>query len=53
MNLLDGLDYFKTCSDSDWQFTLRVEKSAAEVVTFVSRQDDRPSRVHSPPRIIY
>jgi len=43
MNLLDGLEYFKTYDDSDWQFTLEVEKSAVEVVKLISQQGSRPS----------
>jgi hypothetical protein len=27
MTLLDGLNYYKTCSNSDWNRTLRVERS--------------------------
>jgi hypothetical protein len=43
MDLLDGLEYFKTYDDSDWQFTLKVENSAVEVVTLISQQGSRPS----------
>jgi hypothetical protein len=43
MNLLDGLEYFKTYDDSDWQFTLEVEKSAVEVIRLISQQGSRPS----------
>lgn len=43
MNLLDGLDYFKTDSDSDWQFTLKVESSANEVLKLISLYDDQPN----------
>jgi hypothetical protein len=36
MNLLDGLNYYKQCSDSDWHFTVRVESSAVEVLKMIS-----------------
>ena len=37
--MLDGLNYYKEYSDSDWQFTLEVESSARRGVEF-----DRASR---------
>jgi hypothetical protein len=42
MNLLDGLNYYKQGSDSDWQFTLKVEGSAREVLGLMALQGDRP-----------
>ncbi|HEX7423134.1 MAG TPA: hypothetical protein VF311_04490 [Terriglobales bacterium] len=42
MNLLDGLNYFKEYSDSDWQFTLQVESSAVEVLKLISQHGDQP-----------
>jgi hypothetical protein len=43
MNLLDGLNYYKEYSDSDWQFTLEVESSAREVLSLIALQGDRPN----------
>jgi hypothetical protein len=43
MNLIDGLKYFKECSDSDWQFTLQVESSAVEVLKLISQHGDQPN----------
>jgi hypothetical protein len=42
MNLLDGLNYYKEYSDSDWQFTLEVESSAREVLRLIALHGDRP-----------
>jgi hypothetical protein len=36
MNLLDGLNYYKQYSGSDWDFTLRVESSAVKVSEWIS-----------------
>ena len=35
MTLLDGLDYYKAYSKSDWSRTLEVEGSAVKVVKFI------------------
>jgi hypothetical protein len=43
MNLLDGLNFYKQYSDSDWDFTLRVESSAVEVLKMISQQGDQPN----------
>lgn len=43
MNLADGLDYYKRYSDSDWDFTLRVESAAAKVVQSISLHRNQPS----------
>ncbi|MFZ0823453.1 MAG: hypothetical protein WAM87_07330 [Terriglobales bacterium] len=43
MNLLDGLNYYKQCSDSDWHFTVRVESSAVEVLKMISQHGDQPN----------
>ena len=43
MNLLDGLDYYKEYSDSDWQFTLKVESAANEMSKLISRYGDQPN----------
>jgi len=43
MNLLDGLNYYKEYSDSDWQFTLKVESSAVEVLELISQHGDQPN----------
>ncbi len=43
MNLLDGLNYYKQYSDSDWDFTLRVESSAVEVLKMISQHGDQPN----------
>jgi len=43
MNLLDGLNYYKRYSDSDWDFTLRVESAAVEVLKMISRYGDQPN----------
>lgn len=43
MNLLDGLNYYKQYSDSDWDFTLRVESSAVDVLKMISQHGDQPS----------
>jgi len=43
MNLLDGLNYYKQYSDSDWDFTLRVESSAVEVLKIISQHGDQPN----------
>jgi hypothetical protein len=40
---LDGLDYFKQYSDSDWQFTLEVERSANEVLKLISLYGAQPN----------
>jgi len=42
MNLLDGLNYYKAYSHSDWQFTLEVERSAREVLSLIALQGERP-----------
>ena len=41
--MLDGLNYFKTCSDSDWKRTQQVEASAAAVVKLITRYVAQPS----------
>lgn len=41
--MLDGLNYYKEYSDSDWQFTLEVESSAREVLSLIALQGDRPN----------
>jgi hypothetical protein len=43
MNLLDGLNYYKEYSDSDWQFTLKVESSAVDVLKLISQHGDQPN----------
>jgi hypothetical protein len=40
---LNGLDYFKTYSDSDWDFTLKVENSSNEVLRLISLYGDQPN----------
>ncbi len=42
MTLLDGLDYYKTYSDSDWEFTLKVQSLALEVLDLISVYGDHP-----------
>lgn len=42
MTLLDGLDYYKTYSDSDWGFTLKVQSLALEVLDLISLYGDHP-----------
>lgn len=44
MNLLDGLNHYKQYSDSDWDFTLRVESSAVEVLKLISQHGGKPNR---------
>ena len=43
MNLLDGLTYYKQYSDSDWQFTLKVESAANEMLKLISLYGDQPN----------
>lgn len=43
MNLADGLEYYKKCSESDWAFTLKIEASAAQMVNLISKHGDQPS----------
>ena len=43
MNLLDGLDYYKQYSDSDWEFTLKVENSAVKVSESISLLGSQPN----------
>ena len=43
MNLLDGLNYYKQHSGSDWQFTLKVERTASEVLKAISLYGDQPN----------
>jgi hypothetical protein len=43
MNLIDGLRFYKDQSDSDWEFTLRVEASAREVLRLISLHSDNPT----------
>ena len=43
MNRLDGLNYYKQYSGSDWQFTLEVESSAVEVLNLISQHGDQPN----------
>jgi aminopeptidase N len=43
MTLLDGFNYYKEYSDSDWQFTLKVERDAGSVLKLISIYDDRPT----------
>lgn len=43
MNLLDGLNYYKQYSDSDWQFTLKVENSANEVLKLIPLYGVQPN----------
>lgn len=45
MNLIDGLEYFKTYSDSEWEFTIATEKAAVEVLRLMSVQRDHPDSV--------
>jgi len=42
MTLLDGLDYYKMYSDSDWEFTLKVQSLALEVLDLISVYGDHP-----------
>jgi hypothetical protein len=41
--LLDGLNYYKICTPSDWQRTLRVETSAVAVVKLISQYGTNPT----------
>jgi hypothetical protein len=43
VNLLDGLNYYKSYSHSDWDFTLRVESFAVEVLKMISLHGDQPN----------
>jgi hypothetical protein len=43
MTLLDGLDYYKTYSKSDWSRTLEVEASAVKVVKLIRECGGMPS----------
>jgi hypothetical protein len=43
VTLLDGLNYFKQYSDSDWKFTLKVESSANEVLKLISLYGNQPN----------
>ena len=43
MNLSDGLNYYKQYSDSYWDFTLRVESSAVEVLKMISQYGEQPT----------
>jgi hypothetical protein len=40
--LLDGLTYYKTCSNSDWNRTLRIENSAVAVVKLIAHYGATP-----------
>jgi hypothetical protein len=40
---LDGLNYYKQSSDSDWKFTLNVENSANEVLKLIALYGDQPN----------
>jgi len=42
MTLLDGLTAFENCLDSDLQFTLELERSAADLLQLMPQQEDRP-----------
>lgn len=41
--LLDGLNYYKTSSHSDWQRTLKVEHRAANVVRLIAEHGEQPT----------
>jgi hypothetical protein len=43
MNLLDGLNYYKQFSNSDWKFTLKVENSANDLLKLISLYGDQPN----------
>jgi hypothetical protein len=43
MTLLDGFDYYKTYSKSDWSRTLKVEGSAVNVVKLIREWGDVPT----------
>jgi hypothetical protein len=45
MNLSDGLTHYKEYSDSDWQFTLKIESSAVEMSKLISQHGDQPNSV--------
>lgn len=40
---LDGLNYYKTCTPSDWQRTLQIESSAVVVAKLISQYDNQPT----------
>lgn len=41
--LLDGLNYYETCTPSDWQRTLRIESSAVAVARLISQYGTQPT----------
>jgi hypothetical protein len=41
--LLDGLNYYKTCTPSDWQRTLKVEQRAANIVKLIAQHGAQPT----------
>jgi hypothetical protein len=41
--LLNGLNYYKTCTPSDWQRTLRIESSGVAVVKLISQHGAQPT----------
>jgi hypothetical protein len=43
MTLADGLDYYKQYSDSDWEFTFKIEIAAAKVVESIPLHRNQPS----------
>jgi hypothetical protein len=43
MNLLDGLNYYKEYSDSDWKFTVKVDTAAATVLQLMNDYGKQPN----------
>lgn len=43
ITLLDGLNYYKTCSDSDWQRTLKVEDRTVKVANLIAQYGAQPT----------
>lgn len=41
--LLDGLNYYKTCSDSDWKRTLKVEDRAVKIANLIAQYGAQPT----------
>jgi hypothetical protein len=41
----DGLNYYKTCSDSDWKRTLKVEDRAVKVANLIAQYGASADRI--------